>query len=59
MIILQFSVPQIFGVEFTNGYLENILRDPVYVHVLRMTNKNPWKGGMKMGVGSNNEILTI
>jgi hypothetical protein len=54
MRILQFRVPHTFGVEFTNGYLKNLLCD---VHVLRMANKKSLKVRVKMRAGSNNAIL--
>jgi hypothetical protein len=53
MFILQLYVlPQTFGVEFTDGYLKNLLCDPVDVHVSRMASNKPHKVRMKMEAGS-------
>ena len=61
MLILQFSPLQIFGAEFTDGYLKNLLanKQRVDVHVSSMASKRPMIVRMMMAYRSNNAIFTV
>src|SRR4051794_36425568 len=61
MLILQFCLLQIFGAEFTNGYLKNLLanKQRVNVHVSSMSSKRPMVVRMMMAYRSNSAVFTI
>ena len=61
LLILQFSLPQTFGAEFTDEYLKNLIgnQQHVNVHVSSMVSKRPMIVRMMMGYRSNNAIFTV
>ena len=61
ILILQFSVPQTFGEDFTDRYLKHFLRNQqrVDVHVSSMASKRPMIVRMMMGFRSNNAIFKV